>query len=198
MLVPGQVAPALVVDTLRHGSFDLASQVSGRMTLIYFYRGLHCPVCTTHLTELEQLTPRFAERGVTTIAISSDSEPHAREMQKKSAANDLRMGYRFSLSEALKWGLVISTSQGKTSIGIEDLDIFFETGVFLLRADRTINYRSVQSTPFLELNFTDLLQALDSVIKDDQPVRAKYDGALGPLNQIAATVHPALPTSTKF
>ncbi|WP_180733464.1 peroxiredoxin-like family protein [Paraburkholderia sp. PGU19] len=167
MLVPRRTAPALVVDTVNHGSFDLASKRPGRMTLIYFYRGLHCGICAPHLKELERLTPQFVERGVTTIAVSSDTKARARGMQKKISANNLRIGYGLPLTEARKWGLFISTSHSESSIGIEELEIFFESGLFLVRADRTIYYLSVQSMPFLRPNFEDLLHALDFAIEQD-------------------------------
>jgi len=178
MLFPRQTAPALVVDTLNHGSFDLASEVPERMTLICFYRGLHCPICAAYLKELERLTPEFAERGVTTIAISSDIEPRAREMHKKIGANNLRIGYGLPLPEARKWGLYISTSRCKSSIGVDEPEMFSEPGLFLLRPDRTIYYLSVQSMPFVRPNFKELLQALDFSIQHDYPARGEYVGAL--------------------
>jgi len=178
MLIPRQTAPALVVETLDHGSFDLASETPERMTLICFYRGLHCPICAMYLKELERLTPEFADRGVTTIAVSSDGEPRARDMQKQIAATNLRIGYGLPLSEARKWGLYISTSRGKTSIGIVEPDLFSEPGLFLLRPDRTIYYLSVQSMPFVRPNFKELLHALDFVIEHNYPARGEYTGAL--------------------
>ncbi|BDC45092.1 peroxiredoxin-like family protein [Paraburkholderia terrae] len=178
MLFPRQTAPELLVDTLDHGSFDLASEVPERMALICFYRGLHCPTCAMYLKELERLTPEFAERGITTIAVSSDSEPRAREMQKKVGANSLRIGYGLSLSVARKWGLYISTSRGKSSIGVDEPEMFSEPGLFLLRPDRTIYYLSVQSMPFVRPNFKELLQALDFAIQHDYPARGEYTGDL--------------------
>lgn len=179
MLFPRQSAPELVVETLEHGSFDLASDAPERMTLICFYRGLHCPICAMYLKELERLTGEFAERGVTTIAISSDSEPRAREMHKKIAAQNLRIGYGLALSDARKWGLYISTSRGKTSIGIEEPALFSEPGLFLLRPDRTVYYLSVQSMPFVRPNFKELLQAIDFAIEHDYPARGEHIGKLG-------------------
>ena len=69
MPVPRQKAPELIVETLEHGRFDLTTERPGRLTLVCFYRGLHCPVCANYLKELERLTPGFAEYGVGTIAI---------------------------------------------------------------------------------------------------------------------------------
>lgn len=178
MLVPRRKAPDLSVDTLDHGHFDLASEEPLRFTLICFYRGFHCPVCAVYLKQLEQLTPSFAERGVTTLALSSDGEVRARAMADKVDARTLRTGYGLSLAKAREWGLYISTSKGKTSVGVEEPALFSEPGVFLLRPDQTVYYLSVQSMPFARPNFNELLQALDFAIKNDYPARGEFTGAV--------------------
>lgn len=178
MLVPRQKAPELSVEMLDRGHFDLADEAPERFTLVCFYRGLHCPICGNYLKELERLTPAFAERGVTTIAISSDGEERARTMAEKVGASALRFGYGLSLAKAREWGLYISTSRGKTSIGVEEPALFSEPGVFLIRPDQTIYYLSVQSMPFVRPNFGELVQALDFVIKNDYPARGEYTGAV--------------------
>ncbi|MGH6637467.1 MAG: peroxiredoxin-like family protein [Polaromonas sp.] len=178
MLIPRQKAPELALDTLAHGRFDLASEKPDRMTLVCFYRGLHCPICANYLQELERLTPAFAERGVTTIAVSADDQERARSMAEKTGARDLRIGYGLSLNAAKAWGLYISTSRGKTSLGIEEPALFSEPGVFLIKPDQTIYYLSVQSMPFVRPHFNEMVQALDFVIKNDYPARGEYTGAV--------------------
>ncbi len=178
MLVPRMPAPDLAVRTLDHGEFDLAREAPALMTLVCFYRGLHCPVCGGYLKELERLTLSFAERGVNTIAISSDGEERARQMADKIGAGQLRIGYGLPLSVAKQWGLYISTSRGKTSIGIEEPELFSEPGVFLIRPDQSVYWLSVQSMPFARPNFNEMVQALDFVIKNDYPARGEYSGAV--------------------
>jgi len=173
---PRQPAPALHVDTVAHGPFDLAAQKPERFTLICYYRGLHCPICATYLRELERLVPGFAQRGVETIAISSDEADRARQMAEKINASGLRIGYGLDLASARAWGLYISATRGKTSIGIEEPALFSEPGVFLVRTDGTIYYSSVQSMPFARPAFSELLQALDFAIKNDYPARGEYTG----------------------
>ncbi len=173
---PRQPAPALRVDTVAHGPFDLAAQKPERFTLICYYRGLHCPICATYLRELERLVPDFAQRGVETIAISSDEADRARQMAEKINASGLRIGYGLDLASARAWGLYISATRGKTSIGIEEPALFSEPGVFLVRTDGTIYYSSVQSMPFARPAFSELLQALDFAIKNDYPARGEYTG----------------------
>jgi peroxiredoxin len=178
MLIPRQPAPDLRVPTLSHGIFDLATERPERMTLVCFYRGLHCPICANYLKELERLTPAFQERGVATIAISSDDEQRARAMSEKVGASHLRFGHGLSLAVARQWGLYVSASRGKTSIGIEEPPLFSEPGVVLIRPDRSIYYVSVQSMPFVRPPFSEMVQALDFVIKSDYPARGEYVGPL--------------------
>lgn len=178
MLIPREKTPALEVDTLSHGHFDLASDGAERFTLVTFYRGLHCPICANYLKELERLTPEFGQRGTKTIAISSDGKERAQQMAEKIEASKLRIGYGLSLSAAKEWGLYISTSRGTTSIGIEEPALFSEPGVFLIRPDQTLYYASVQTMPFVRPVFKELVQALDFAIAKDYPARGEYTGAV--------------------
>ena len=80
MLTPRHKTPDLSLDTLAHGKFELASEKSEKGTVICFYRGLHCPICATYLTELEKKVDDFAERGVGVVAVSSDTQERAQGM----------------------------------------------------------------------------------------------------------------------
>ncbi|MFM9974045.1 MAG: peroxiredoxin-like family protein [Beijerinckiaceae bacterium] len=175
-LIPRQKVPSLMVETLDHGAFDLAKATPERMTLVCFYRGLHCPICANYLKELERLTSTFAERGVETIAISSDVKDRARAMADKVGGGTLRYGYDLGLAKAREWGLTISTSRGMTSINIEEPALFSEPGVFLVKADGTLYYASWQTMPFARPNFQEMVGALDFVIKADYPARGEYTG----------------------
>ena len=178
MLVPRQKTPDLVVPTLDHGKFDLSSENAERGTVVCFYRGLHCPICATYLTEFQKRVDDFAERGVATVAISSDGEDRARGMQEKIEASTLRFGYGLPLSKAREWGLYISTSRGVTSIGIEEPALFAEPGLFMVTPQQTLYYGSVQTMPFVRPHFSELVSALDFAIKKDYPARGEYTGAV--------------------
>ncbi|MTI45176.1 peroxiredoxin [Roseibium hamelinense] len=178
MLTPRQAVPTLRVSTLEHGSFDLGNDQAEFATLVVFYRGLHCPICATYLKELERLTPEFAERGVKTIAVSSDGEERTKQMAEKIGAHSLRFGYGLPLSLAKEWGLYISTSRGTTSIGIEEPALFSEPGVFLVKPDGTLYFASVQTMPFVRPHFKEMVGALDFVIKNEYPARGEYTGAV--------------------
>ncbi len=178
MLFPRQKTPDLALDTLSHGRFDLATDGAERGTLICVYRGYHCPICATYLKELERLTPEFAERGVKTLAISSDPKERAEAMAEKVKPEALRIGYGLDLAKAREWGLYLSTSRGVTSVGVEEPAVFVEPAVFLVRPDRTLYFASVQTMPFVRPHFSEMIGALDFVIKNDYPARGEYRGDL--------------------
>ncbi|MEO0623063.1 MAG: peroxiredoxin-like family protein [Pseudomonadota bacterium] len=178
MLMPRKKTPDLSLPLLGGGTCDLAAESSERGTVVCFYRGLHCPICATYLTELEKRTADFAERGVTTVAVSSDGEDRAQQMADKIGAKGLRIAYDLPLPVAKEWGLYISTSRGVTSIGIEEPALFSEPGLFMVTPDQTLYYGSVQTMPFVRPHFSELVGALDFAIAKSYPARGEYAGAV--------------------
>ncbi|OGB09552.1 MAG: alkyl hydroperoxide reductase [Burkholderiales bacterium RIFCSPHIGHO2_12_FULL_61_11] len=175
-LIPRHPVPALNVALTTGDRFVLGASPGEHFDLLVFYRGLHCPICTKYLLELERLAPEFAARGVQVLAVSSDDEDRARQMAGKVSAKGVRFGYGLSLKSARQWGLYISTSRGKTSIGIDEPALFSEPGVFLVRPDGTLYYGAVQTMPFARPQFHDLLGAIDFAIAKDYPARGEYTG----------------------
>jgi len=178
MLLPRRQVPGLSVETLDHGHFDLTSETPERGTVICFYRGLHCPICATYLTEFEKRAHEFAERGYGSIAISTDPEDRARGMADKIGAKALRVGYGLPLRVAREWGLYISAGRGKTSIGIDEPALFAEPGLFVVNTDGTLYYGSVQTMPFVRPHFRELVGALDFAIDKNYPARGEYAEAV--------------------
>jgi peroxiredoxin len=173
-LLPRHPVPALNLALVEGGRYVLGASPGERFDLIVFYRGLHCPICAKYLLELERLSGEFASRGVQIVAVSSDTEERAKEMAQKVQAKGVRFAYGLSLKSARQWGLYISTSRGKTSIGIEEPALFSEPGVFIVRPDGTLYYGAVQTMPFARPGFQDLLGAIDFAISKDYPARGEY------------------------
>jgi peroxiredoxin len=177
-LTPRLPVPALNVPLLNAERFVLGAQPGERFDLVVFYRGLHCPICAKYLIELERLTPEFEKRGVRVLAVSSDTAERAQAMADKVSASALRVGHSLSLHAARQWGLYISASRGKTSIGIEEPGLFSEPGVFIVRPDGTLYYGSTQTMPFARPAFQDLLGAIDFAIAQDYPARGEHTGPI--------------------
>jgi len=50
---------------------------------------------------------------------------------------------------------------------------FAEPGIFLIRPDRTVYFAAVQSMPFARPHFSEILSAIDFVLKHDYPARGE-------------------------
>jgi peroxiredoxin len=175
-LMPREAVPALDLPLTTQGRFRLGADAGAQFDLLVFYRGLHCPICTKYLLELERLEPEFRQRGVRVVALSSDGEERAKQMADKVKAVGVKFAYGLQLEDARRWGLYISTSRGKTSTGVEEPPLFSEPGVFLVRPDGTLYYGAVQTMPFARPQFQDLLAAIDFAIAKDYPARGEYAG----------------------
>jgi len=175
-LTPRQPVPALNIPLVGGDRFVLGAAPGDTFDLIVFYRGLHCPICAKYLMELERLMPEFEKRGVSVIAVSSDSAERAEAMAEKIKAVKLKVGYAISLQSARQWGLYISASRGQTSIGIDEPALFSEPAVFIVRPDGTLYYGSTQTMPFARPQFQDLLAAIDFAVAKNYPARGEYTG----------------------
>lgn len=173
-LLPRYPVPSLNVPLVNRERFSLGANPGERFDLIVFYRGLHCPICAKYLIELERLSSEFASRGVQVLAVSSDDEARGKEMSEKVKASGTKFGHSLSLRSARQWGLYISASRGKTSIGIEEPALFSEPGVFLVRPDGTLYYGAVQTMPFARPQFQDLIGAIDFAVAKDYPARGEF------------------------
>jgi peroxiredoxin len=172
-LVPRQPVPALEVSLLGGRRWNLNDQQPERFTMIVFYRGFHCPVCTTYMRELERLLPEFTKRGIATVAVSSDTVERAQMAREKWDLPSLDIGYDLPIRVARHWGLYVSASRGKSSSGVEEPDIFSEPGIFVIRPDGTLYWASYSTMPFARPHFNEILQAFDFVQKLDYPARGE-------------------------
>lgn len=176
MLIPRKKVPSLSVSTLDGSVFNLSDLNPERGTLVVFYRGLHCPICAKYLIELDKLVPEFEARGLKVLALSSDIEERAQAMADKIEAKHLNLGYGLALDVAREWGLYISTSRGKTSLGIEEPALFSEPGLFMVSPDQSLYFAQTSTMPFVRPNFKELLGALDWIIENKYPARGEYIG----------------------
>lgn len=172
-LVPRQPVPALSLDTVDGSRLTLTDQKPERFTMVVFYRGYHCPVCRKYITELDGLMEEFATRGVGVIVASSDTQERARQTKAEWKLQRIDPAFGLPLEEARGWGLYISTSRGKTSVGIEEPPMFSEPGLFLIRPEGTLYWGNVSTMPFARPHFGEILSAIDFAVKNNYPARGE-------------------------
>lgn len=68
-----------LVDS-RGEPFRLADRLGPGGTVVVFVRGHWCPYCRRYLTKLQSNAARFAERGVTLVAVSPEPPGTSREL----------------------------------------------------------------------------------------------------------------------
>ena len=170
---PRQAAPDLEVRTTDGGTWRLSEQSPENFTLVVMYRGLHCPICSRYLKDLDNKLGDFAEVGVEVIVLSSDTEERARQAKEDWKLDNLTVGYGLGLDAARNWGLYISEGIGTTSSGFEEPALFSEPGLFLVRPDGTIYFGSVQTMPFARPAFAEILGATKFVLERGYPARGE-------------------------
>ncbi len=166
MLIPGRPVPSLEVPLIDGGSFDLGSEHAKHLSLVVFYRGLHCPICRETLSEVEERLDAFAAMGVDAVAISGDSEANATRSREEWGIERLRIGYGLDEESARAWGLFVSSAALPG-----EPDHFFEPALFLVRPNGTLYGSSVNSMPFARASIGDLQTALSTIIEAQYPAR---------------------------
>lgn len=172
-LKPRTQTPELEVETLDAGLWRLSEQSPKTFTMIVAYRGLHCPICRTYLSELDRMADDFAKRGVGVIAVSTDTRERAQATKDEWKLKSLRIGYGLGVPRAREWGLYISTSRGKTSAGVVEPDQFNEPGLFLIKPDQTLYAASIATMPFARPHFKEILGAIDFIVEKNYPARGE-------------------------
>ena len=168
MLATDKPAPALSVPLLGGGTFDLSAATPEHFTLVVFYRGKHCPLCTKQMEEdvipaLDQLR----DKGVEVVAVSMDDEDRARQQAEGWTTKGLRVGHGMTEATAREWGLYISGARE----GSEEPARFSEPGMTLVRPDGRVYAHWQQSVPFSRPKMADLLAGLGFIVEKGYPAR---------------------------
>ncbi|MEM9013133.1 MAG: peroxiredoxin-like family protein [Pseudomonadota bacterium] len=167
MLIPSETAPDLSLPLIGGGTWTLSERSPENFTVLYFYRGLHCPVCKAQLSEVKRALDRFVELGVEVAAASMDAEDRAHESYESWRLDPLTVAYGLTEADARAWGLYISEGRAGTSEPAR----FSEPGMFVLTPARSLYYVSVQSMPFARPPVDGVLGGLKYIIENDYPAR---------------------------
>jgi peroxiredoxin len=175
MLHPSKPVPALEIDTLDHGRFDLARDHGVNGTLLIFYRGLHCPICIRQIAEFETALDEFTALGVEVLALSADNRDAAQQTAEKAGVSRLRIGYGLALKAARDdWGLYLSSARE----GSREPALFHEPGHFHVAPDGTLFAGWIQTSPFGRPALKDFKQAITFRQEKNYPPRGTYQGTV--------------------
>ncbi|HET9689877.1 MAG TPA: peroxiredoxin-like family protein [Acidimicrobiales bacterium] len=165
---PRTAAPALDVAVVDGERFVLADQRPEHFILVVFYRGLHCPICRTYLTQLQRALPDLKALGTTVIAVSGDTEERARQTVDEWKLTDLVVGYGQTPESMREWGLYLSH-------GLKDPEpaLFGEPGIYLIDRTGDVYMAALNSMPAARPRIEDVVGAIKFFVDADYPARGE-------------------------
>lgn len=166
------------VEIFFFGLFDFVIDGFDFVMLVVFYCGLYCLICVIYLKEFGCFMFDFVGKGVKIIVILFDFQDWVQQMVDKVGYVDLWFGYGLLFEKVCEWGFFIFISCGKMFIGIVELDLFFELGVFLVCFDGILYFFVVQIMLFVCLYFQEMVGVFDFVQKNDYFVCGEYIGVV--------------------
>lgn len=136
-----------------------------RWTMIFVYRGKHCPRCKRFLTKLNDALPAWTA-AMDVVVVSSDT-------LEKARADMVEFGWDFDLcyglSEAQMRALGLYVSDPLSEA--ETTDRFAEPGAFGLRPDGTLMLVDISNGPAARPDLGELLDGMIFNIENDRPTR---------------------------
>ncbi|SIN67635.1 Peroxiredoxin [Parasphingorhabdus marina DSM 22363] len=166
-LLPGQIAPDLIVPKVGGGNWSLADTESENFVIIDFYRGWHCPRCKLHILDLKTKLARFEDRGVACVAISMDAQDRAERAVAEWGLEGMEIGYELSEEQARAWGLYLTDAINEC-----EPRRFSEPATIMVFPKTGEIYSVVYgSNPFNRIHATDVLEGLDAVLARNYPAR---------------------------
>lgn len=164
--MPGAAAPAIDAKAADGGPFALPAATAGGLSVIFFYRGAHCPVCKAQIQELASREDELRRAGLMVAAISMDDDERFARQAAEWDLGQLTIGHGLTEASARAWGLYLS-DKAKDAEPAR----FAEPGIAVLKADGSIYALFLQNTPFARPTVDDLIKGLGFVMKNDYPVR---------------------------
>ena len=168
-LTPDTKAPALIVDMLGGGRFNLAEQTPDNFTMVIFYRGYHCPVCKAYLQKLNGLIRQYEESGFSIIAVSMDGAERASRSADEWELTNIQIGYGLNEDVARQWGLYISEA-----IKDVEADVFCEPGLFWVRPDGRLYLVDISNMPWARPDVEFLLSKVPFAVEKNYPARGNH------------------------
>jgi len=142
---PGEPAPPLRFPLVSGARFDLdEARADHDYLVVEVYRGHHCGVCRTHLSELAAKTDDFASYGASLVFVSMNERSLAERAKREWALADVPLGYDLDLETARRWGLFLSSRFRET-----EPTLFAEPATFVVRRDGVLYAADIRSSPHL-------------------------------------------------
>ncbi|MDV7144324.1 redoxin domain-containing protein [Tropicimonas sp. TH_r6] len=140
-------------------------QPKDRWTMLFVYRGRHCPRCKRFLNKLNAVLPDWAE-AMDVVVVSADTKD-------KALADKAEFGWEFDLCHGLTetqmraLGLYVSEPLDDA----ETTGLFAEPGAFAFRPNGELMLVDISNGPAARPDLEELLDGMKFNIAKNRPVR---------------------------
>jgi len=140
-------------------------QPKDRWTMLFVYRGRHCPRCKRYLNKLSDALPSWTD-VMDVVVVSADSQEKALA-DKKEFSWEFDLCYGLTEAQMRTLGLYVSEplSEAETS------HLFSEPGAFAIRPDGTLMLVDISNGPAARPDLEELLDGMKFNIENNRPVR---------------------------
>ena len=170
-LSSGSQLPAITLPLVGGGSATLGKpKKRGNWSLVFVYRGLHCPICNQYLTRLESLKKNFFAQGAEVLAVSGDPEHKAVSMVDTNGLT-FPVAYGLSIAQMEELGLYISHPRSPQ----ETDRPFSEPGMFAVNTEGKVQLIDISNTPFNRADLGELVETVEWIRANNYPIRGTYE-----------------------
>ena len=149
------------------GSHELVSigQTKDRWTMLFVYRGKHCPRCKRFLNKLNAVLPAWSE-VLDVLVVSADTEDKA-VIDKAEFGWNFDLAYGMTEAQMRSLGLFVSRPLSEA----ETTGLFAEPGAFAIRPNGTLMLVDISNGPAARPDLEELLDGMKFNIGNDRPER---------------------------
>jgi peroxiredoxin len=136
-----------------------------RWTMLFVYRGRHCPRCKRFLNKLNTVLPQWTD--VMDVAVVSADTQDKAIADKAEFGWDFDLCYGLSVDQMRALGLYVSEPLSDA----ETTEMFAEPGAFAIRPNGTLMLVDISNGPAARPDLEELLDGMKFNITNDRPVR---------------------------
>jgi peroxiredoxin len=170
----GDQFPDIEVQLLSDEKVNLSKPTNGAdWKLVVVYRGVHCPLCTKYLNELEQYVSELKNSGIDIVAVSGDSKKQL-EQHHEQLTVSYPLAYGLTETQMSELGLYVSVPRSEQ----ETDHNFPEPGLFVINQDSELQVVDISNSLFTRPDLATLVSGLQwiKIPSNNYPIRGTFLG----------------------
>ncbi len=155
----------LSLQTVDGGTPIAIGEPKERWTMLFVYRGSHCPRCKRFLSKLNDVLSAWTE-VMDVVVVSADTKEKAKA-NKEELGWDFDLCYGLTVPEMRAIGLYVTEPLSEA----ETTEMFSEPGAFAIRPDGTLMLADISNGPAARPDLEELLDGMIFNITNNRPAR---------------------------